>query len=726
MSGPLPVSCGCFLLLCGLLAVSGCSGDGMMARPSNERFAVSPGVATIDTNCTGCNASGRHGGAAEQFRATLHGGGAAEVVWTVSGGDATSGAGTITEVGLYTPPSYLTGDRVQVAITATLKNTDLSATAVVTIVPGFQQPLAPENLALGANDAVTVTGFLAEAGGSTTIRFSLASTATGATGGMGTLSGAHCQHEASAFTRCAVTYTAPALIASTGSTWLVARTDRATTATQILLNTAHIASNPAAHELAQEAPILLGSSGGSNRDYDVADGRILDCCSGTLGALVRDTVGHQYLLSNNHVLARSDQGAVGDAIVQPGLIDNGCVPNGAGEGTMLVGALDRWPALRLTTTNVDAALARINVHAVDTRGAVLELGARRADGRLAAAPPGVSSSAGRGEVPVLAMPVAKSGRTTGLTCGAVSAVALDIEVAYYADCSETRPYLTKLFRNQFAMSGNQFSDAGDSGALVIDAANAEPVGLLFAGGLDVTGVVEAVANPAHDVLAALSAVGDADTQYRFVGGEDHAVSCLSYGNNTVVAALARGLNSDEQARAQRALTVARGLVNPAQGVLGVAAGKSIDQPGTAAVIFWVDRAAAVPDFVGGVRTVVVATTARAVMQGVAPESALLAGVPPQPASASFAQALAAKQKHAAEWMHAQPAIFGVGVGASNDNPAEAALVFYVDRRQIPAQLAASYGGLRTRYVFMDRLHVTRSYLGISSAARHCGTKNSEQ
>lgn len=697
-----------------------------MARPSNERFAVSPGVTTIDTNCTGCNASGRHGGAAEQFRATLHRGGAAEVVWSVSGGDATSGAGTITEAGLYTPPSYLTSDSAQVAITATLKDTDLSATAVVTIVPGFQQPLTPENLALGANDAVTVTGFLAEAGGSSSIHFSLASTPTGTTGGMGALSGAHCQHESAAFTRCSVTYTAPALIASTGSTWLVARTGKATTATQILLNTAHVVSNPAMHELAQEAPILLGSSGGSNRDYDVAGGHILDCCSGTLGALVRDAVGHQYLLSNNHVLARSDQGAVGDPIVQPGLIDNGCVPNGAGEGTMLVGALDRWPALRLATTNVDAALARINVHAIDAHGAVLELGARRADGQLAAAPPGIASTAGRGEAPVLAMAVAKSGRTTGLTCGAVSAVALDIEVSYYADCSETRPYLTKLFHNQFAMSGNQFSDAGDSGALVVDAANAEPVGLLFAGGVDVAGVVEAVANPAHEVLDALSSAGDGGSPVRFTGGEDHAVHCLSYGDNTVAQALAHGLSSDEQARAQHALAVARGLVNPAQGVLGVAAGRSIDRPGTAAVIFWVDRAATVPDFVAGVRTRVVVGTARAVAQGTAPESA--PGIAPQPAAASFAQALAVKQKHAAEWMRAQPAIFGVGVGASYDNPAEAALVFYVDRRQVPAQLPVSEAGLRTRYVFMDRLHVTRSYLGPSISARQCRLKtvNSEQ
>ena len=712
-------------LLAALAVVTGCSGDGLTAKPANERFSLSPGVAVIDTNCTGCNASGNHGAQAEQFRAILHGGGAANVVWSLSGGDATSGPGTITDSGLYTPPSYLTADRAQVAVTATLKGTELSATAVLTILPGFLQPLAPENVALGANDAVTVIGFLAEAGGNAAIRFSLASTATGSTGGMGTLSGAHCQHESSAYTRCSVTYTAPALIAATGSTWLVARTEKATTATQILLNTARIASNPAAHELEQSMPVLLGSSGGNNRDYDVAGGRILDCCSGTLGALVRDNVGHQYLLSNNHVLARNDQGAAGDAIIQPGLIDNGCMPNGAGEGTTLVGALAHWPPLKLGSTNVDAALARINVHAVDGTGAVLELGARSADGTLAAAPPGISSTGGRGLSPSLAMRVAKSGRTTGLTCGAVSAVALDIEVAYYTDCAETKPYLTKVFRNQIGASGNQFSDAGDSGALVVDAATAEPVGLLFAGGLDVAGVVEAVANPAHEVLDALGAAEGEGASFRFTGANDHPVSCLSYGNNTAAAALARTLSAAETARLQRAMLTARGWVNPAQGVLGVAAGKSVDQPGAAAVIVFVAEShhGALPDFVEDVRTVIVPTTPHAIAQATAPESPLLAGALPPLAGSVFAQALAAKQKIVAGLMRSQPAIFGVGVGQSYDNPAEAALVIYVDKHQVPAQLPASYNGVRVRYVFMDRLHVTRSYSQNAPAPQHCASRD---
>jgi len=95
------------------------------------------------------------------------------------------------------------------------------------------------------------------------------------------------------------------------------------------------------------------------------------------------------------------------------------------------------------------------------------------------------STGGKGETAWLNQSVAKSGRTTGLTCAAVSALDLDVNVDYYLDCAETKPYLTKTFAHQLAISGNQFSDAGDSGSLVVDSGNAEPVGLYFAGGNDI-------------------------------------------------------------------------------------------------------------------------------------------------------------------------------------------------------------------------------------------------
>src|ERR1700757_5099492 len=75
-------------------------------------------------------------------------------------------------------------------------------------------------------------------------------------------------------------------------------------------------SNP--NQNAQSLPIKLGTSGG---DADDKSGRF--CCGGTLGSLlVRN--GSFYILSNNHVLARSDQASPGEPISQPGIIETNC------------------------------------------------------------------------------------------------------------------------------------------------------------------------------------------------------------------------------------------------------------------------------------------------------------------------------------------------------------------------------------------------------------------
>jgi hypothetical protein len=470
-------------------------------------------------------------------------------------------------------------------------------------------------------------------------------------------------------------------------------------------------------------PVQLGASGGNTVDYDTQGTQIADCCGGTLGSLIQDNSSHLFLLSNNHVLARSDQAGVGDSVVQPGLIDNNCTPLAEGPGTTQVGSLAGWLALSSKSTNADAAIAQVSSGAVDASGSILELGARQADGTLGAAPPGVSSTGGKGEAPSLGLMVAKSGRTTGLTCASVSALDLDVNVDYYRDCAETRPYLTKTFTNQLAISGNQFSDAGDSGSLVVDTADAEPVGLFFAGGMDASGVSQGVANPATDVLSELGAQAGTGTSYSFVGTADHGVSCLNYGDNTVAAAQAHTLSDAEITRTQQALAAARMLVNPAAGILGVATGKSSDNPGEGAVIIYVDEnmAATVPAMVDGVRTVVIPTNAHAVALGSAPLTPHEAGstvAQTLPADV-LRQAVAVKQQVARNLMRQDPAFFGIGVGQSLDDPKEAALVIYVDRKKIPDQPAATVDGLRTRYVVMDRLHVTRSYATPVQSQTHC-------
>ncbi len=707
-----------------LLIMAGCGGDLVSANPAQpgSSLSVTPGPASIDTNCTGCNASGSHGLAVEQFSASLPTGRPADVVWSAAGGDPVSGAGTITADGQYTPPNYLTSDHSEVHVTATLRsNPSVKASTLLSITPGFLQPLTPQNVTLGPGGTFTVTATLAESGGRSTVHFALVSSQAGSPSPLGTLGATTCRRSGKTFTTCTATYTAPASISANSVTYIAATGELAESRTEaaVLINPSGVVSNPESHQTALPTPMLLGSTGGNNNDFDAKGNTVVDCCSGTLGALVQDSSGRQYLLGNNHVLARSDQASVGDAIVQPGLIDNNCTPNGDGPGTIPVGALTGWLPLSSSRTNADAAIAQVASRSVDPSGSILELGSRLPDGSLAAAPPGISSTSGNGETASLALRVAKSGRTTGLTCGEVSAIDVDVEVDYFTDCAETHPYLTKTFTHQIAISGNRFSDAGDSGSLIVDAANAEPVGLYFAGGLDSSGVSHGMANPAPEVLRELSTQLGAGLSYTYVGGPDHPVSCLSFGNSTIAFAQARTLSNLQIAHVQQALVAARQLVNPSKGILGVAMGKSSDQPGQAAVLIYVSPgfSAALPPTISGVRTVVIPSTAQAVALGTSPMTASLSEAFPLTAT-ELAPALAAKSRLASDLLR-NSAYFAVGVGQSLDNPSEAALVIYVDRHDVPSNMPATLDGLRTRYILMDRLHVTRGYAAGFQPRRHC-------
>src|SRR5437660_720114 len=118
---------------------------------------------------------------------------------------------------------------------------------------------------------------------------------------------------------------------------------------------------------AQGLPIKMGTTGGNSTDSTTnAANNTITCCSGTLGALVNKG-GNLFILSNNHVLDKSDQGKPGDPVTQPGLVDNKC------QGGTLVATLSQ--AAPLTTSNVDAAIAQAVPGAVDPSGSILDLGA---------------------------------------------------------------------------------------------------------------------------------------------------------------------------------------------------------------------------------------------------------------------------------------------------------------------------------------------------------------
>jgi hypothetical protein len=217
---------------------------------------------------------------------------------------------------------------------------------------------------------------------------------------------------------------------------------------------------------------LFGTSGGNINDIST-----LYCCSGTLGSLVQDDLGKQYILSNNHVLARSNSGNPGDDISQPGLIDNFCqVPT-------VVADLTAFPSLK--SSNVDAAIA-LSRGIMNTTGEIMDIGT-------------ISSVV---RVPSIGMILQKSARTTGHTTGPVSSINTTVSVQYQPICGMGKKFKA-TFRNQVVVNSSTFSAGGDSGSLMLsvptDGGKPQPVALLFAGSSTST-----IGNPIGQVLSAVS------------------------------------------------------------------------------------------------------------------------------------------------------------------------------------------------------------------------------
>jgi hypothetical protein len=453
-----------------MLAVAGCgsAASKYAANPVNSVFSLAASARTVSTN------------GQLRMKAVATNGSPLAVKWSVTGGnnDPVLGLGSIDANGNYTPPAALTGDAVEVEIQAQLESDPTKqATQVIEVTPGFLQPLTPENATLTAGGTLEITAQLAEVGGGT-VHWQLATAPAGGRrlgSAYGTFSQESCQHSPRDYTLCTAVFNAPATLPDATELYIIASLiggdgSGSRLPLHVLLNTSGASSSPLTNQSVQSSLVQLGSSGGNNNDADTssdASGSFVnDCCGGTLGALLRDDHGTQYILSNNHVLAESDQAKQGDTIVQPALIDRNCDQN-AGRP---VAALRYAVPLGNTSTNVDAALAEVNAGTVDPTGAILQLGTpgAGANGSIGAAAP----AAGNGEAlssELLApdspnLVVAKSGRTTGLTCSTVDAIDMSVQVDYYKDCAESQPYYRKTFSGQIGISGDGFSDSGDSGA----------------------------------------------------------------------------------------------------------------------------------------------------------------------------------------------------------------------------------------------------------------------
>jgi hypothetical protein len=702
-----------------VLVIAGCGGGSPSSNPSNPTFSIAPATTTIDTN------------GQVQFTATLtNGQPATNVNWAVTTGtnDNTQlGQGTIDPTsGLYTPPSALSKDSVQVQVQANLTNSVYqTATAVITVTPGFIQSVTPENATLSSGATVPLSAAIAEVGGGS-INWTLSTSPSGSSSpgsAGGSISNTNCQVSGSItssnpfYTSCTATYTAPGSVPSQAiyAIGTVAANSATTSFSKLLLNGSGLNTSPLDNQAAQTSAVQMGTSGGNNNDVDTdSNGNILDCASGTLGALVKDQASNYYVLSNNHVLAEADGATVGDTIIQPGLVDTGCTQLATGvTGIRAIGTVQYWVPLIDNSANVDAALGATTSANVDTSGSIIALGASGGGtSQIAAAAP----VAGTGEVLTAAnvnnIHVAKSGRTTGLTCSTVDAIDSTVKVSYYKDAAETQFYLAKTFTNQIGMPGNYFSDAGDSGSLVVDTSNAQPVALFFAGSAGTASQPgESFAQPIGEVLSDLSQFSQAPsgTTFTMVGGSPHTVNCLNYDSNTATASAvvsSARMSAAKTAAAQQGSTI----VDASKGILGVAAGKSLDQPGQAAVLVYVDQSRAgsvtVPQTIGGLPTRVIPTTAGAVATGTAPTSASVTpGIHLPEATLNAARAV---QKQQSAHLMSDPAFFGVGVTQSQDNPSEAALMIFIDRTRTPRSQPATVGGLRVRYRTMNPIKVNYS------------------
>lgn len=246
------------------------------------------------------------------------------------------------------------------------------------------------------------------------------------------------------------------------------------------------ADTGADHKARQARPIQLGTSGGNINDFEKAF-----CYGGTLGSLVQ-AGSSQFILSNNHVLARTNKASLGDDIVQPGLIDAGCRKIASDAVADLSSYVPlRFKAKGQTPLNtVDAAVAQVRSGAVRTDGAILDIGT-------------LSNATA---VDRVGCAVQKSGRTTGLTKGSISAVDVTVNVNYGSG-------KTARFVDQFLVTPGSFSAGGDSGSLIVrDGTTPRAVGLLFAGSSSST-----IANPIQSVLSSL--------QVAMVGSGDGTGDC---------------------------------------------------------------------------------------------------------------------------------------------------------------------------------------------------------
>ncbi len=215
--------------------------------------------------------------------------------------------------------------------------------------------------------------------------------------------------------------------------------------------------------------------------------------AGTLGCWVNKN-GRKVILSNNHVLANSNDAEIGDAILQPGPFDGGSFPQDHlanltqfvpisfeeepsecsfanavisifNLGCKVINSNTRYRVAKVQAADnlVDAAIAT-PLNAADVQDEILNIGPLQ--------------GTAQGE---LGMAIKKSGRTTGFTTGEIQQIDVTADVQYGGG---------RIARFTDQLLAGAMSQGGDSGSAVLNDNN-RLVGLLFAGS-DTTTIINRI------------------------------------------------------------------------------------------------------------------------------------------------------------------------------------------------------------------------------------------
>jgi hypothetical protein len=656
------------LLIPGLavvLCLNSCGGS----TPPSITVMVTPASTTVSP------------GRQKQFSATVTGTTNTAVTWQVNGtvgGNST--VGTITTTGLYTAPGTIPNPATITVTAVSSANTGDSGSATVTIAQQVAVTVTPNPASVAI---FTTQQFTATVNGvpSTAVTWQV----NGVTGGA----------QATGFISTSGFFVAPGGVPTTSSG------NGSVTTTPVTV-TAVSTTNPGSSGSAtvtifppnqnlQAGPTQFGTSGGNQNDSHTS-GNTITCCGGTLGSLVTRG-GTQFILSNNHVLARTDLATLGEAIIQPGLVDTNC-----GQGAFsTVGHLSQFYNLETgAAPKIDAAIAQAVTGAVDANGNILFLGATTDANNV---PQPGAPHAGSGVTASMNMPVAKSGRSTGLTCSTVLATNTTTSIQYQKGCGTGTPF-PETFTNQVDIMGGSFSAPGDSGSLIVTQNTADPVALLYAGS-----DTDAVGNPVSQVLSFFQSGGNSVT---FVGGAAHQVIGCTLPVKPASAVLIVPASTASPDSIQRASSVrdnhATGLLaHPEVQAIGV--GASYDNPSEPAILLFVTKGQPrtnLPAVVDGVRTRLVEGDVFAQRGLLSPEesAAIEQSVPPPQLVYSISEievrrAGVVHASHVDELMK-MDGVQGVGITSSVDSPGEGALMIFLIRGVAHRAIPPEIDGVRTR------------------------------